>query len=476
MITHIGELLRWSTILVVGFCYEAIYYYLPAFIVILFLLFLLALYLRRWAAVLGYLIVTAGIVVGAYRIDEFPIRVHPDEMHIPRTLMEPMREWFTSHAAMPGILALKDPAKTPYTSSLFRTRARHGARPSVSTPIVSHVYYIATKLFGADFPGCRMSSVIIGALDCLLFYLLLKKICGVTIAFTAAMVMTLDPWHLGLSRIHLPYIATNLYATGCLLVLWLAMSRPWLFIPLGVMIVFSMPMYSSIKAIYCFVPAFLIYAVVFGKWERKKLAVGIIVLLATVYPLLTVQGDDVKQLYVYGIEYGQPGAVYVWKTDGMVKTINTIFNFGWQRFVTHRGTNYIEVGCKFAPWLPVMCLAGMALCVIRIRDRRSVFLLLWLVAAVSPYALSHINPPDRRLTLVIAPVVAIACYPLTLVPMGAARNIAAAVLIALSVWGMHVGYFRSYDRQVAEGRAMAEMYRVKMNIINTEGPGKVPAK
>ena len=445
MIQQLGILIQMITPITFGFIFGIIYHHLSIVVIGLFISFLVVLMSRKWQTIAISVLLLASLGVGSYRLSEYPIRIHPDELDT----------YFTKiSASLDTQTLLKRPESLPFLKGFYVRDSRHNSRPRMTGQITCQMYYISTKIFGKNFVGCRMSTVMIGALTVLLFFLLLRRMSGFTVAFAGASMMAFSSWHLSLSRIHLPYMATNCYVILVLYVFWVALKYPALFLPLGILVGYSISSYSSIKVIYYFIPVYMVYAFIFKKWRRRNIIIGMMVLVIVVFSVLSIQGDSWKSFF----GCAQSGSNLTPTLEGWKNTILEVFKIDWTRYTTFSRRNYIELGLRFAPWVVIMSIIGILACTNKIGKRESIFLLMWIIFAISPDAMSLPRHVSRRATQVIAPMMALACYPLILVPRGNIRRALMIVLIIISLYGAYIGYFQMYDNVLNKPNAWRKPY------------------
>jgi len=475
MINQLGEIIRLIVVISAGFTYDLIYQNLLGFFGILFGLLCWAassFIFGKWKQFGIWTLIGVSLIVGAWRIAEFPVTIHDDESikyskhsarHTkpsPKVYLTDGQSWFDNYKPF-SVASMEDIKDPPYLRCFWNKRIRHKARPRVNIPVVCQMHYIATKIFGNDYRAYRMSSVMIGAVCVLIFFLFLRNMFGYYIALAGGYMMALAPWHLALSRIHLPYIATNMYVVMCLYIFWIALKRPALFLILGVMIGFSVPMYSSIKVVYYIIPIYMIYALIWNKWPRKNIIIGFILLVVIAYPLFSIQGGLPSV-------YGYPQCVgYNFTWEAPINTLTAVYSFSWHKFTTFSKRNYIELGLRFSPWVTGLALLGMLVCVNKIKDKRSIFLLLWMGTALAPDACTLIQHTSRRTTQVIAPMIALSVYGLIFL-RGKLKKVIVIILIALSFYGMYIGYFKMYENLILNNKGYAARYEAKMTFINKE--------
>jgi len=436
-----GEIIREVVSYIFGVAYGAVYYHISKALIIyaLFIWILVLVFFKKWRQLSVLILLLGTVCVGAFRILYYPIRVHPDETKGGARYLEVYQEWFDTHG-----FSLSVDNDAPYLRCFWRKNLDHDARPRAETIIASHAFWLATRLYGHDIVAYRMSVVFTGALCVLFFFFLLRSMFGFMPALVGSFMLALSPWQLALSRIHLPYMATNTAMVICVYLLWQGLKYPVLFLPLGILIGYSVPLYSTIKAAYYFIPAYLIYAV-FRSKTTQHAQVGLVLTALLVLCILSVQGPGTYNSF-YGYHLGR--ATYLVSVKGMLSSLEVIFNFSWDAFISLKKQSYIEMGLKFSPWVQGMALAGIILCLVRIKDPRSVFLLLWFLTAIAPDAFSSmqvtvIKHISRRATQVIAPMMALAVYPLVLLPRWP-RRILAVLIIGVSIYGAHAGYFNMY--------------------------------
>lgn len=463
MIKEFGELLRATSALILGSGYWMLYQFttISNIIAVACGSIIAAILFQRWRFLAVLALLTGSLFAGSYRLAEFPVRVHPDETTGGAKYLEEFKSWFDQNKLSVNIL-LRDLKKPPFLHHFWVVNPRHDSRPRTTAPLVCHLFYLATKIFGHDYIAYRWSSLMAGALAVLFLFLLLREIFGqFYMAYSGAALMAFSPWFLGLSRIHLPYIHTVAYGLMVLWLFWVALRRPFLFVLVGILLAFSLRLYPPIKVIYFIIPTFMIYLSIFYDQYRRNVMFGLLILTAVIYPSLIVQGPQTPRL-LFG--YDQSGAEYKFDTAkvGIINTIKEVFNFNWKRYLTFSRRDYIELGLRFNPVIVGLSLAGMLVCLVRFRDPGSAFLLLWMVAALMPDALSLANHVSRRAIMTIAPLMSLAIYPVYWLKNKHVARVVVSLIILGSVVNGYVGYFKMYENLITTNPAYAKMQAEKL--------------
>ncbi len=363
--------------------------------------------------ILLLLILGLALGLGMLQLDMWPMRIHPDESLSAALLLEDLKKIESAeYASFDGLL--RGMKSHPAVGHWWKKNQIHAARLSYLVPVGSHLYWLVMKFRPVSYVSARLAMVITGMLTVLMVFLLMRRMFGSRIALIAAFFQAVSPWNLALSRIFLNYAPTNFYAVLYLYVLWRA-TQQFLFYPLlAVILMFSVSMYSSIKAVYYFTPVYLVYYLWSSRKEFLKTCRGLLVFVFIVWLLLLPGYTSLKMLF----GYHQSGADFIGRGTfnesvsklwaGFTSLRKEMYSFSWKNYFKFSRRNYIELGLRFNPIILALSLLGVGICLVKVKKKESVFLLLWLVFAMAPDVGSSCGAVNRRATLLISPLMCLA--------------------------------------------------------------------
>lgn len=408
------------------------------------------------------------IILGLYRLEDYPLRYHPDEALGGDRLLSNALNWNTAPS-------LKEAAERyrndPNTAFIWKYWAPD-SRPNPYTPVSSHLAYLCLRIFPINFVSLRASMVLAGVLSVFFFYLLLRLMFGHAPAALGAFFLAVSSWQLALNRIHLPYSATGLYALICLYLFWKAQDNGGIFcyFLLGTTLAFSSAFYPTFKMVYLLLPAFLIFRIISERGYLRRQLAGILVAAGTLLLILGAREiDPYRQLFLYG----GVGADTVAHHAEYMSELETLREAGGDAILAGRGffrivfnpelfqlrrRNYIERGIQFNILLLPFSVLGFFWSLLNLKRREWSFLALWLAMAIIPNIVTGGGEVDRRATLLVPPLLALAAVAIHLVWTGigprlltnarsyrAVTGIALAGLVFLVLTTSSANYFHAYS-------------------------------
>ncbi len=166
------------------------------------------------------------------------------------------------------------------------------------TPSPALGVYIMTgtvKLFGSSMVGIRMSSVLLSMGTLILFFLLAKQYLSYWASLLATLLLATNLWFLHFSRTAWSNMNGDLFAVGGALMLTLAIRRQyWLYYAAaGAFAALGVYGYFSARLLLLFFLAYLPFALLFGKGQRKPVVRGYAVLALAFAVVLMPQAKSI---------------------------------------------------------------------------------------------------------------------------------------------------------------------------------------
>jgi hypothetical protein len=252
------------------------------------------------------------------------------------------------------------------------------------------------------------------------------------VALFGAAVCAFLYFHVTFSRLGLRTISLPLFECLAFGLLWQgARLRSWQrFLAGGALLGLSLYTYTAARLLIAGVAVYAIYCLLFQRrgiyWRGALLAAA--ACLAVMAPLARYASDhrDIFFERTEGVAVTDPSAV--WHST---LAVLAMFNFHG----TDEGLQNIAGMPMFDPWMGIVFLAGLALCLWRLRQPPYVFALIWLASIVPASALSPRAPYYLRLTGLIPPAVFLAALGLAELPvlLERLRRLPRAALYAPSI-------------------------------------------
>ncbi|MFI5267005.1 MAG: hypothetical protein ACHQ7M_06465, partial [Chloroflexota bacterium] len=225
-------------------------------------------------------------------------------------------------------------------------------------------------------------------------------------------------FHVIFSRVGLRTIALPLFECLAFGLLWQAARlHSWpRFLAGGILLGLTPYTYTAARLLVGGVALYAVYCLVFQRkaiyWRGAALAT--LACVATMAPLGVYAASHQAEFFqrTEGVAVTDPAAV--WQST---LAVLAMFNFHG----TDEGLQNIPGMPMFDVWLGIMFLAGVALCLWRLRRTPYVFALIWLASIIPASALTPRAPYYLRLTALIPPAVFLAALALAELPNVLAR-------------------------------------------------------
>ncbi len=326
--------------------------------------------------ILVVLIITLGAFLRFYQLDEIPLGVYPDE-------------------AANGINA-NQVADGENLQVFFQD---NGGREGLYIYITAGMF----KLFGSSVWALHATSVIIGILTLILFYLLAKELFGRKIGLIALFLFSISTWHITLSRDGFRGILVPLITVGLLYFLIKAYrSKKTIFwIISGAFLGLGAYTYIAFRMVPLILVLLLLYYYFIQKntfWKRKNFRRGIIILLISTFIIIT-------PFLIHSISHpedfiGRAGGVSIFNPDlwegGFVKTafMSVVKTLGMFNFA---GDNNFRHNLASMPmlnfWVGILFLWGILISVINFKKSKYFLLLAGLLTMLLPATLTAEGVP-----------------------------------------------------------------------------------
>lgn len=352
------------------------------------------------------------------------------------------------------------------------------------------VQSIFVRVFGQTVEALRVLSALAGALTVPVTYALAKELFGKRVAWVSAGYLAVFHFHIHFSRIGLNNIWDGFFVAAFAAAFWWAWKRNdrLAFAGAGIVLGLSQYFYVSIRAV---LPIFVLWLVAAALKDRDRfrrrlpgLSVLLLGLLVTALPLAIF---FFKHPLEFQAPLGRVAALGPWLQSEAQNTGRSVWEVMLlQVRAAALGFTSVDLRLAYAPGQPMLLalpatlfLMGVSLLALRIRELGSIWIGLWLVAAIAVGALS-LSPPASQRYILVAPAVAM----LVALPLvTAAEWIAelwpgwrrgawagAALALALVAWSDLRFYFGDYATGTAFADINTETAQTLAEILSAEEP------
>ncbi len=333
------------------------------------------------------------------------------------------------------------------------------------------VQSLFVRIFGQTAEALRILSALAGALTVPVTFALANEMFGKRVAWASAAYLAAFHFHIHFSRIGLNNIWDGFFMAAFSAAFW----RAWksdsrlAFAAAGIVLGLSQYFYVSIRVV---VPLFVLWLIAAGISDRSKLRSRLpglsILLLGLIVTALPLAIFFARHPLEFQAPLGRVAALGPWVQAEAQNTGRAVWEVLLSQFrYAALGFTSVNLRLAYEPGQPMLLalpatlfLMGVSLMVLRVRQLRSVWMILWLIAAIFVGALS-LSPPGSQRYILVAPAVAIlVALPLITVaewlaelwPAWRRAIVSAAIaVLALAAWGDLRFYFGDYTIGTAFG-------------------------
>lgn len=338
------------------------------------------------------------------------------------------------------------------------------------------VQSLSIRIFGQTEAALRVVSALAGALTIPVTFALANEMFGKRVAWVSAVYLAVFHFHIHFSRIGLNNIWDGFFVAAFAACFWRAWksNHRLAFAGAGIVLGLSQYFYVSIRVV---LPFFILWCATALIKDRQVFRLRLpgfsILLLGLLVSSLPLAIFFLRHPQEFGAPLGRVAALGPWLR---AETLNT-GREAWELMLTQfrtaaLGFTSVNLRLSYEPGEPMLLalpaslfLMGVSLIVVRLRELRSIWLGLWLMAAVFVGGLSLSPPASQRYLLVVPAVAILVALPLVTVaewlaeawPAWRRAAVAAALaVLAIAAWSD----LRFYFGQFATGPAFGD--------INTE--------
>lgn len=353
-----------------------------------------------------------------------------------------------------------------------------------------YVQSLSIRIFGQNVEALRIASALAGALTVPATFALANELFDRRVAWASAAYLAVFHFHIHFSRIGLNNIWDGFFMAAFAAAFWHAWKsdRRLSYAAAGIVLGLSQYFYVSIRVV---MPLLLLWLAAAGikDWRQLRervpgLAIMLMALLVTAMPLAIF---FLRHPQEFGAPLGRVAALGPWLQAEAQNTGRATWEVMLQQFRTAAlGFTSANLRLAYEPGQPMLLalpatlfLMGIGLIVVRIRELRSIWLALWLLAAVFVGALS-LSPPASQRYVLVAPAVAILVgLPLVTVvdwvgqlwPKWRRAALGGAlVVLALASWSDLSFYFWQYTTGNSFGDINTEAAQALAEMLATEDP------
>lgn len=326
------------------------------------------------------------------------------------------------------------------------------------------VQSLFVRIFGQNAEALRVLSALAGALTVPVTFALAHQMFGKRVAWFSAAFLAVFHFHIHFSRIGLNNIWDGLFMAAFSAAFWKAWKSDsrLAFAAAGIVLGLSQYFYVSIRVV---VPLFVLWLLAAAVIDRTKLRSRLpglsILLLGLVVTALPLAIFFARHPLEFQAPLGRVAAIGPWLRAEAQNTSRAVWEVMLSQFrFAALGFTSVNLRLAYEPGQPMLLalpatlfLMGVSLIVLRIRQLRSVWVVLWLLAAVFVGALS-LSPPASQRYILVAPAVAM----LVALPLVTAADWiadlwpgwrgliagAAVGVLAIAAWGDLSFYFGDY--------------------------------
>ncbi len=338
------------------------------------------------------------------------------------------------------------------------------------------VQSLSIRIFGQTEAALRVVSALAGALTVPVTFALASEMFGKRVAWVSAVYLAVFHFHIHFSRIGLNNIWDGFFMAAFAACFW----RAWksndrlAFAGAGIILGLSQYFYVSIRVVLPFFILWCAAALIKDRQAFRRLLPGFsILLLGLLVSSLPLAVFFLRHPQEFGAPLGRVAALGPWLQAETVNTGREAWELMLAQFRTAAlGFTSVNLRLSYEPCEPMLLalpaslfLMGVSLIVVRVRELRSIWLGLWLLAAIFVGGLSLSPPASQRYLLVVPAVAILVALPLVTVAEWLAEawpawrqaaTAAALAVLAIAGWSD----LRFYFGQFATGPAFGD--------INTE--------
>ncbi len=356
-----------------------------------------------------------------------------------------------------------------------------GMAESHFCPFLTYPLALSFRLFSVNLVSLRLTSIGLGLIALLVFFLLARILVGEKAALLAAFFMAVSPWHLNLIRVSTIIAPTYLFTLLCYLLLWKGIETKKLiyFLFLGVVMSQSIRFYTNAKISVYISFLFLIYLSLKTNKDRWRYLKGLAVMSGALFMILYVQGTRFIHFWLY-VDRSGSNAVWMPSLNRGLPLLShpslelisrEIEKFSGsmlerlyypQGYLVFNHTPYLQMDIWFHPLLAALGTMGFLLALMQWRrEEKYLFLVIWIVTATAPGVIS--SSVARRLFFIPLPMYILAAlagrelFRSLSAPLSrrVRRIFAIAILPFLIIFLLSsgaAGYFENYRRAVKDRR------------------------
>jgi 4-amino-4-deoxy-L-arabinose transferase-like glycosyltransferase len=285
------------------------------------------------------------------------------------------------------------------------------------------VQSISIKLLGQTIVGLRLPSMIAGSLTIPALYFFCRITFGRKAAIMASAFMASFHFHIHFSRIGLNNIWDGLFIlVFSALLLWAWKNEgtsqgetPALLLIAGIVLGLGQYFYTSMRVVFAMLGLWLLILAITNWSEFRKRLSGLVTLsIGTLVVVLPLAIFYIKHPDEFTAPFQRVSILGPWLENEIALTGDSALSILANQFKTAAlAFTHINLRHWYMPNHPMLLLIpsalfllGVVLLLIRFKDSRYNWLILWIISAITISALSESTPASQRLTFV-APAVSI---------------------------------------------------------------------
>jgi len=350
---------------------------------------------------------------------------------------------------------------------------------------------LAVRLLGQTMEAARLPSAIAGSLAVLALYWYARSAFGRGVALAAAAYLATFPFHIHFSRTGLEFIWDGLAAVVVAGGLWRgwADNRRSAFVLAGLALGLGQYFYPSARVLFVILVIWLIFATLKDRAKMRQRLPGIVtMLLATLVVVLPLSLYYVRHMDQFYAPMTRVSVFGPWLQRAVEITHSSVWVILWSQVkASALGFSNLNLRGYYndAPMLlalpSALFLLGICLMLLNILSLQSLWLALWLAAAIGIGALSESTPTSQRY-LFAAPAVAIlVTLPLVQSAQWLSKlwprwrrllSVAMALVLVIAMAKDVAFYFGEYSANRRFGDLNTETATGVAFYVNSQGPGQ----
>jgi 4-amino-4-deoxy-L-arabinose transferase-like glycosyltransferase len=329
---------------------------------------------KKTVMILVIAIVLFSAVIRFYQIDRFPVN-------------------FGAFEGIAGHSAIQVAEGDDEAIQAVWHRAKQPLWGSVGiawNPFLIYPMSVVYRVMGFDLShiGIRIVPILYGVLSVLIIYHLMAGMFGPEVGLVSSFLLAITPWFITLSRVCNDFSATIFFSLLCYWVYSRSRRNVFKYILLGGLMGLSTYFYPPARIVPVIVVLSILTRCIFERGYLKSTWLGLILMILSFQ--LVCQAQGISMTSVYTDICKKRANECSWKRPNLARTMQInctsfydkfFINWGW---VGTSELAYERDGAAIDPVSRWFVAVGLLLAILRIRDHRYRFLIIWAIGSILP--------------------------------------------------------------------------------------------